>query len=386
MRKLLCGLLATASLLACRQKAQDETQSARDMHPNCIGDKYTVAGRNQSQGACLDVTVFRAARVLTGATLELAKRDYGIQVDTAREMLVANVRHKKKFWIAKIPTNPGPREGIFQVEEFLMAFGNMQASIDQIPDRAQRAQAQATYAAFMQTLERHPQLKREYEQGLATKEYKMAHGQVRLKFQTPVELYEQTTRATANFERTSLPELILSLHAVAPGPRPGEFDPAKGTTGEYGVAMGIFSLPEKYNFSIKEKPTPNNIRQYRMSPMVATPARLLAVLREWATRAPREMQEQPYNLFSRNCGSQIFEVLENVGVVRPPIDLARDPEGVVLGRQYPKYAQNALAWRDVVNLKSGQRADPQGHVLDSQLEGVLPTLAEECRTNPACHL
>lgn len=353
-------------------------------HPNCLGDIFTVTGRSARTGECLDTTVFRAVKPIEGAALTRVTNAYGIRLDSSREILVANFRHNKKFWIAKIPVSPGPTSAIFQVEEFRIDFSNPQKSIDQIPDRAQRAKAQKAFDQFKATMNSNAVLKKQYEQAVASKSYTAAHGQVRLKFSSAVELYEQKSDLAPNPARKSLNEIILSFHGVAPGTRPGEYDPVKGFLGEYGSAMGMFSLSEKYDFSIRSNPGgANTIRQYALNSNTATPERLGKTLREWARRAPGVFQTQPYDLLQRNCGSEIFNVFESVGLVSPAIREGADKAGVVLGRQYPKYALNALVARSLVSLKAGQAADGNGFVQANQVASPMATFNDECKNTPA---
>jgi hypothetical protein len=367
-------LLAALTVLGCKvQRPQSETLGEAAREPmECVGGEFAIRGFNQAKPQnCLDVTHYPTLKYFSNPTeyKQIAERlgmknvlalirSRGVEAAQQEYQLVANLKHGETLWVAQIPTQRKVTRTIFQVSEFVIPFNKALEAVP--PDVLSKIEDFAkTNAAAAKDLEE-----------LKAGRYTAAHGQLRLQFSEAVQLVDPN-----NVEhRSSLSEIVLSVHAVSPGIAPDTYDPLKGLQNEYGTALGVYSLDDKVNQAItrhvQEGKDPSRVRQYLLT---ISPEAIDAALKAYFAKARSVFEKLPYNTLTRNCGSEIFEVLDQV----TGFDKSRDDALSTLGRQYPKYAQFGLLKRGLVSLKTGEQTDALGMFRDDQLSTPLPTLNKE---------
>lgn len=355
---------------------------ADDFGSSCAAleqDSYVIAGVSQggkNKGKCLDTTIFRAAKSLRGnAYVDAATRyDFASAQNalnatddptlaSSNYALVANIKHAGEFWVGEIPLVANSIADVYYlIEEFEIPVAeNLPPQLSELletylPDEAARLKENGTYTA--------------------------AHGMLRLTFRdaSPVVLKPQFPADPSRTE--TIHELVLSVHAVSHVP--GEYDPAQGMVDAYGTARGVYSLREKADVSIGE--LGNNIRQWRVN---LDSNSIRKVLSTYLARSTERGLQDPYNTVKRNCGSELFETMEDVLGRSAGFDV-RDlesldqiqPETLIfptLGRNYPKYAEQGLVGLKVLPLVDGEQPDGQGRVRPDQIDWDyhVPTLNEQ---------
>ncbi len=368
------ALLGTTSLLACLpSKKSAGVQSTTELPSACKGGEFALTGFNKAtKPQCLDVTNYPALKHFSNDSeyQSIAERfkmekvlaiiqSRGVKAAQEEYALVANLKHDKKFWIAQIPLTQKVTRSVFQVAEFRIPVGSK--SLDALPaNTRQKIEALA---------KENPVVASELAE-IKSGVYTAAHGQLRLTFSEPVVIAHEKDPET----RSTLNEVILSVHAVSPGSAPDTYDPIKGFQNEYGTASGIYSLDDKANQSISRHVfvgnPPSLVRQYKLQ---IDAKQMDLVLRKYFERAKYAWENLAYNTGLRNCGSEIFESLDAV------TGFSRDKEAPlsVLGRQYPKYAQYALFSRGMISLQQGVEADAFGGFKDSHVAGAMLSLNQE---------
>jgi hypothetical protein len=354
-------------------KADDGSVSCAEQDPYVLTG---VAAGGPNQGKCLDTTVYRAVRSLRGTEyVDAASRyefDHAKQalaetgdalLASSRYALVANIRHGGEYWVAEIPLLSGVVTDVsYLVEEFGVPLP------ENMPP------------ALMDLIEHY--LPEEAEVMKSTGKYTAAHGMIRITLRdgSPAVLRRQFP---ADPSRTAtVHELLLSVHGVSHVP--GEYDIGLGMQDAFGTARGIFSLQERVDDAIGRQG--NTIRQWRMALDDQTTR---DVLMAYVDRSTDRGVSDPYNLFVRNCGSELFEALEETLGRTVGYDV-RDLESIdeitpgslvfpTLGRNYPKHAEQALVALQVLPLREGESPNAYGRVTHDQIEPEyrLPTLNEQ---------
>lgn len=360
-----------AFLASCGSETSQSHVAQTTQHPNCVGDRFALTGAN-AQGDCLDVTLFRAARMLrpnpSNRQLDFATvaKELGLAEAATKGpshyLLIANFRHMGKFWVAQIPLGvEAIARTVFQAEEFRFKFEKAYNHID---------------PTLRTRIEEFASSRPEVAQDLAEirgGSYNIAHGMLRLDFKAdkPVKLASHDGRA-----HVEVNSIELSVHAVAPGTAPGEWDPIKGMQGRYGAALGVFSTEEKVNVSIRERKArtgqSNRIRQYKTE---ISSGLAEQILQNYASRSDYALKNLSYDTFKTNCGSILFDVVDDL--VRPAPNFYQTHPAAQFGRQYPKYGQWAMHAHGFVKLKAGATPDLLGTFDDTAVAEPLPTLNAE---------
>lgn len=354
----------------CAPRASAELETAQPAA--CQGDEFALPGFNKANPQeCLDVTSYRALRLFDdkaeyeriatrfGLRQALARlRQSGVEAAQAEYKLAANFKHEGEFWVAQIPTRGKVLRTIFQVSEFRLAFS-----------RAFDALSPEVRNELDALSERVPFVKTELDR-IRSGYYTAAHGQLRMTFSEPILLASHANPQ----KQTSLNELVLSVHAVSPGSVPDSYDPIRGMGNSYGTSMGLYSVADKIEQAIGRHVAagrqPSRVRQYLLS---LESDKVDLVISRYLSNARSVWENVSYNTVTRNCGSEIFEVFDQVLGLN-----SRGNQGLaLLGRQYPKYAQFALAKHGLLTFKSGEEPDANGFFRDDQLAVPLPSLNHE---------
>jgi hypothetical protein len=365
------------NITACKlpqQTSRSEFKGGNQNQPEaCIGGEFALRGFNQAKPPqCLDVSNYPTLRYFTDLAeyTQIANRfrlsgalrsihSKGVAEAQKEYALVANFKHDKKYWVAQIPTTEKGTRSVFQVSEFRIPVGN----------KVLNAVPPATLEKIETLAKQNPLIAKGLAE-LKSGNYTAAHGQLRIAFSEPILLsYEKDPTV-----QTQLNEIVLSVHAVSPGITPDTYDPIKGLGNEYGTATGVYSLEDKTYQAIarhvQNGKEPSLVRQYEIT---LSPRQIDQVLRTYFIRAKHAWETTPYNTLSRNCGSEIFEVLDEV------LGFKSDSEKAIsaLGRQYPKYAQFAIHTRNLLTLKPGEKLDEFGGFRDEQIANPSPSLNKE---------
>lgn len=368
------ALASVAWFTSCQPvSSQTDTKSVTPVQPAaCVGDEFAIRGLNKAEKPeCLDVLHFPTVRYFSdpaeyqkiaeryglNRTLDLI-RSQGVKAAQREYALIANLGHADTFWIAQIPVRKKVVRTVFQASEFRISTA---LALNAIPPGVRKSLED--YATSS------PVVAKELEQ-LKSGHYTGAHGQLRLTFSEPVVLVEQKNVAN----RSVVSELVLSVHAVSPGSAPGTYDPIKGLTNAYGTALGVYSVSDKIyqaiNRHVIDSKEPSLVRQYLLN---ISPEKVDATVLAYLNKAKSVFENLPYNTAARNCGSEVFEVLDEV----LGYDASKDSGLAVLGRQYPKYAQFGLLPRGFISLRQGANPNPLGGFLDEEISQPMPTMNKE---------
>jgi hypothetical protein len=312
----------------------------------------TVLGGARA-GEAIDTERFRVANLLTGTARTEAIDSYGFtrSKEGIATHVAANLRHNGGFHVAEIPASDDAIEGVtFQVEEFQIPVGEEVKKL------------------FDQRLHLNPELRTILDQyghllpaqDVEDTKYTAAHGMIRITFKddSPVILRPQDGGKAG--EPTAIHEIVLSVHAV--GTPEDEYDPIKGLANAYASAWCLFSLQEKVDAVVGD--LRNHVRQYGLDLPADAAA---AFLRRYLERATEQGLEVPYNTVRRNCGSELFTVLDEILHHGSADREAMNQPLARLGQYYPKYAENALHARGVLPLKTGLACDEWGGVRDADI-------------------
>ncbi|MBW2527584.1 MAG: hypothetical protein JRI23_25605, partial [Deltaproteobacteria bacterium] len=263
-------------------------------------DPYVVTGvvqGGEDQGACLDTTMFRAVRLLRDADYVDAAYRYDFagaqqalaatgnpELAASHYALAANVKHAGEFWVAEIPLMAGSmHDAYYLIEEFELKV------VENLPP------------VMVDLLEQFlPEELAELQQAPFT----AAHGMFRFSFQDGSPVVVKPQFPADPTRRDSFHELVLSVHAVSNVA--GEYDPVEGMQDAYGTARGVYSVREKVDMSIGQ--LGNTIRQWRVELDSNTMRRILLA---YLSRSTDHGLDDAYNTATRNCGSELFESLED---------------------------------------------------------------------------
>lgn len=197
-----------SSILVNRPQVANACPGYSPFDPFSMNYRYKVGPR---QGECFRLDEFRPIHVLTEEEAFQYAEKAQLPPPVPGELWVANIRHKDKFWVARIPVD-SVEDVIFQVERF-------------DPDGPLLA-------------------------ALNHKRWFAAHAQVRFKFKKGLEatLIPQFTNDHSPAEKLS--NIVASSEAVR---RKGEkFNPFKGNRDHYGLAKRVLSLDQVIEVSVKD--------------------------------------------------------------------------------------------------------------------------------------
>ncbi len=132
---------------------------------------------------------------------------------------------------------------------------------------------------------------------------------VRFRADSPVILRSQLDPSSPETETTH--DLVISVEAALP--HGGTFDFLPAQNGDYLLAYRLITIEEARRWMIGEMK--HSVQQYKMR----VPASALPALLELAVKRSEERSFRvPYYLFSVNCSTSIFEMLDEVTSAAPP--------------------------------------------------------------------
>ncbi len=218
-----------------------------------------------AQGRCIDTRTARPIVVLNSAQA----KEYGYD-NTENKVVLANVTHRNKFYVAAIPIAVGDIGSIiFQQENFESNF---------IP---------------------------------------AAHAQIRLDFTKPVLLTPQNR--SADEAKIETKQLVLSMEAL--GETGAQFDVIKGLQNEY---MGVWRIKTLSDFAVRmdnmKKKDPAHptgpakiptVKQYLLA-FQQYPEKRVAILKNWIRKSTERQLSVPYNTITSSCAMEAMNLIESV--------------------------------------------------------------------------
>lgn len=168
-------------------------------------------------------------------------------------LVIANVSHKKKFWVAKVPPN-AVEDVIFQMEQILNSCP-------------------------------------------------LCHSQLRFRFKpgSEITLVPQTTREDPTEIR--LTDIVYSVEATGiPGTG---FDPASALLNLFGLSYRLVSLEDR-----AERMIATDKHQVEQLKLALQPEEKQKLLENAITQADRAGMELMYSLFDRNCTTELFKIID----------------------------------------------------------------------------
>lgn len=185
-------------------------------------------------------------------------------------MVLANVTHRNKFYVAAIPVAVGDIASvIFQQENF---------ESNLIP---------------------------------------AAHGQIRLDFTKPVLLTPQNR--SSHEAKIETKQLLLSMEAL--GEAGAQFDVIKGLQKEY---MGVWRIKTLSDFAVRmdkmRKTDPAHptgpgkiptVKQYLLA-FQKYPEKRVAILKNWIRKSTERQLSVPYNTITSSCAMEAMNLIESV--------------------------------------------------------------------------
>lgn len=227
-------------------------------HPQCVvnaNDPFEPRVRmtkGPDAGACINSTLRRSAMQLAP---EIAARYFK---PVAGTIVVANVSHKKKFWIAQIPINEISNM-VLQSEHFPMISSPVEVVID--------------------------------------------HTQIRFDFKKPIYLIPQDLKEKR--EIVTLKNIILSVENI--GPRGEKFNFFSGLKGHFNLAYRLVSVEEKFNWMVLENENIVSQRRFKLSQKNQRSVLLGGIRRGTAYGSSRA-----YHSITRNCSSELLDLFNEL--------------------------------------------------------------------------
>ena len=258
------GVLLAApfvALVACKmqQNINGNTQSAKQVESQAscsldAADPFEPNARfpkGSGKGECIDSSYLRPVRMLT----ETEKKRYPVVAD---KIYFANTYHYKEFHVAEV--NPKAiSEVILQLEHFRATL---------LPNAG-------------------------------------AHGQLRLRFSQPINLFSQkngNVRPTA-----TISELILSYEGIGPK---NKTQLQNATMAFDGSSAGIFRVNSMYDF-VHDKVVgkSHSVEQWRVETSLQEREELL---REWIERSSANGMTSTFSILGSNCINRALQALDEV--------------------------------------------------------------------------
>ncbi len=251
------GLLAI--LAGCAPKHGAMTNELRATAnvptPDCVFDAldpfepHSRITKGAHKGECIDTDL---ARPVSRLTAEEAAQFGG---EPTNEILVANVSHGGKYWVAKVPMD-GIVEGIFQLEYFPAPLN--------IP---------------------------------------AGHTQVRIRFRDdkPVVLTTQSGKDKKITQKIN--DLIISFEAI--GQRGYAYNPLTGLKDEYAGVYRVTSLDRSYDHMIIKQN--HRVEQWKMNIEMGE---LKTVFQRFVAMSAARQMTYMYNTVSLNCTNEIIRAID----------------------------------------------------------------------------
>lgn len=226
--------------------------------PNCvvnINDPFEPRVRMQygpDAGACINSILRRSAMQLAPA---VAAKYF---VPIADTIVVANVSHKNKFWVARIPVKAITKM-VLQSEHFPMISTPVKIDID--------------------------------------------HTQIRFDFSRPIYLVTQESNTPRKMIK--LKNLILSVENI--GPKGEAFNFIGGARGHFNLAYRLVSLEDKFNWMVTENQDIVSQKNFLLNKKQQT-----SVLLEGIRRGTQYGSSRSYDSFSRNCSTELLDLFNTL--------------------------------------------------------------------------
>lgn len=247
--------------------------------PFSLNNRYTKGPR---AGQCMNLFDYRPLHLLTEEEAHSYAAKAELPPPVPGEVWVANVWHRGKFWVVRIP-DQAVEEVLFQKERFDPGIP--------ILDRINQ------------------------------KRWFAAHAQVRFKFKAGKEATYIPQKTNDFSSPLQLSNLVISSEAVRP--RGESFGPLKGNRDYYGLARRGLSLEEVIDVSVKK--LKHQIAQYPIQTHGTTLQRdqqkqeyLLSALRRSSRDFDSYRAGKPvyYNTNTKNCLSDAIDIFDEVADYR----------------------------------------------------------------------
>lgn len=219
---------------------------------NCIfnpNDPFETDARMPAgpfQGQCLNSNQQRSVKILT----ETEAEPYG---PIPGWLMVANVSHQRKFWVAKIPPNP-VEDVIFHIEYFPAV----------VP---------------------------------------AAHTQLRFHLKPGSEIILVPQATDEPPQEVHLSEIVYSVEAVT---TPGtSYDVVAGIRDYFGLAYRLVSLEDRVQLMILEKQ--HRVEQLKL---IMSPEHKQKILENAIFVSDQAGLQFMYNSFTRNCTNELFKIID----------------------------------------------------------------------------